>query len=359
MEVYLVGGAVRDGLLGRPVHERDWVVVGSTPEALLAQGYRPVGRDFPVFLHPETQEEYALARTERQVGAGHRGFVCHAAPTVTLTEDLLRRDLTINALAQTESGAIIDPYGGQADLAARCLRHVSPAFSEDPLRVFRVARFSAQLAPWGFTVAPETMALMRAMAERGDLAHLSAERVAQETQKAWASPDPQRYLAVLAEASALSPWLVELAPLATTALSARASWTLLPDGPSRWIHTLADLSAPERTALSTRLRTPTASVELANLLASHESLLQHADAAETYLAVLQGCDAWRRPARFQSLLALALADETARQTWTTALTVTQTVDAQQLLNDIAPADRPARLAAARCAALRTWLGAST
>ena len=167
MQVYLVGGAVRDELLGRAVKERDWVVVGAEPAELERLGYRAVGRDFPVYLHPETQEEYALARLERKVAPGYRGFVTEFSPAVTLEEDLLRRDLTINAMARSAEGQIIDPYGGRADLQARVLRHVSPAFAEDPVRILRVARFAARFADLGFTVAPETMALMRAMVASG------------------------------------------------------------------------------------------------------------------------------------------------------------------------------------------------
>ncbi len=208
MDIYLVGGAVRDGLLGRPVKERDWVVVGSTPEELEALGYRRVGRDFPVFLHPETAEEYALARTERKTGPGHTGFVCHAGPEVTLEEDLERRDLTVNAIARREDGTLVDPFGGRADLAAGILRHVSAAFTEDPLRVFRVARFAAQLP--GFEVAPETLDLMARMARENQLAELAAERVWQELYKALGCGAPARFFGVLSEAGALAPWLVEL-----------------------------------------------------------------------------------------------------------------------------------------------------
>lgn len=221
MKTYLVGGAVRDELLGRPVRERDWVVVGSTPEAMLDLGYRQVGRDFPVFLHPQNGEEYALARTERKTGPGHRGFVCHAGPEVTLEEDLARRDLTVNAMARTGEGALVDPFGGRADLDARVLRHVSDAFSEDPLRVFRVARFAAQLS--GFRVAPETAALMARMARDGMLAELSAERVWQELEKALASDAPGRFFEVLEEAGAMTPWLVELAGVECSALDRAGS----------------------------------------------------------------------------------------------------------------------------------------
>ena len=177
MQVFLVGGAVRDRLLGKAVVDRDYVVVGATPEAMQRLGYRPVGREFPVFLHPETGEEYALARTERKTAPGYHGFVFQAAPEVTLEEDLRRRDLTINAMAMDAAGNVVDPFGGQRDLAARLLRHVSPAFAEDPVRVLRVARFAARYAPLGFRVADETLALMQQMAQAGEVDHLVPERV--------------------------------------------------------------------------------------------------------------------------------------------------------------------------------------
>ncbi|MGN2244095.1 multifunctional CCA addition/repair protein [Frateuria sp. GZRR33] len=204
MRRYLVGGAVRDRLLGRPVVDHDHVVVGATPDEMLAQGFRPVGKDFPVFLHPDTGEEYALARTERKTGHGYHGFAFHADPGVTLEEDLARRDLTINAIAQDESGALVDPFDGQRDIEARVLRHVSPAFVEDPVRLLRVARFAARFAPLGFRVAEETMALMRTMVADGEVDHLVPERVWAETRRALAEPQPSTFLRVLREAGALA-----------------------------------------------------------------------------------------------------------------------------------------------------------
>lgn len=203
MQTYLVGGAVRDALLELPVTERDWVVVGATPDAMLADGYKQVGKDFPVFLHPETHEEYALARVERKTGRGYTGFACDSSPAVTLEQDLLRRDLTINAIAQDADGTLIDPYNGRQDLAARRLRHVSPAFEEDPLRVLRVARFAARFAHLGFSVAPETLSLMRAMASSGELNDLVAERVWQECVKGLATPSPQQFIRLLRDCAAL------------------------------------------------------------------------------------------------------------------------------------------------------------
>ena len=215
MNTYLVGGAVRDALLGLAPGDRDYVVVGSTPEAMLAAGFKPVGRDFPVFLHPATGEEYALARTERKSGRGYRGFVVDADPSVTLEDDLLRRDFTINAIARSvdedgRAGPLVDPYGGARDLQARVLRHVGPAFVEDPLRVLRAARFMARLAPLGFSVAPETRALMRAMAESGELADLVPERVWQELRRALASAMPSAFLRTLRDCGALAAVLPEV-----------------------------------------------------------------------------------------------------------------------------------------------------
>jgi tRNA nucleotidyltransferase (CCA-adding enzyme) len=250
MDVYLVGGAVRDELLGRPVRERDWVVVGASPEAMLKLGFRQVGRDFPVFLHPDTSEEYALARTERKTGPGHKGFECHAGPDVTLEQDLERRDLTVNAIARASDGSLIDPFGGRSDLEAKVLRHVSVAFSEDPLRVFRVARFAAQLDD--FTVAEETRALMAELAGSGALAELSAERVWQELVKALGSKAPLRFFTVLASVGGLSTWFAELAEVEITfpeaiedALGrfAALGWHLAPEA----VDTLCErLRAPRR-----------------------------------------------------------------------------------------------------------------
>ena len=210
MKVYLVGGAVRDELLGREVKERDWVVVGETPEAMLSRGFRPVGKDFPVFLHPETHEEYALARTERKTAPGYHGFLVHAAPDVTLEEDLIRRDLTINAMARSEEGTLIDPYGGLLDLKLQRLRHVSPAFSEDPVRILRVARFAARFHPLGFEVADETMNLMREMVKAGEVDALVPERVFIEVGKALLEETPSIFFKVLRACGALKRLFPEI-----------------------------------------------------------------------------------------------------------------------------------------------------
>lgn len=203
MDIYLVGGAVRDQLLGLPVKDRDFLVVGATSEQLLAQGFQQVGADFPVFLHPETKEEYALARQERKQGKGYNGFICDFSPTVTLEQDLIRRDLTINAIAQDKTGKIFDPYGGVQDLENRILRHISPAFSEDPLRVLRVARFAARFHTFGFTIADETLAIMQELSSSGELESLTAERIWLETEKAFQEESPQIYFEVLRKVGAL------------------------------------------------------------------------------------------------------------------------------------------------------------
>ena len=213
MKIYLVGGAVRDALLGLPVTERDWVVVGATPDEMQAKGFRPVGQDFPVFLHPKTQEEYALARTERKSGHGYGGFTFHAAPDVSLDDDLVRRDLTINAMAQEEGGQVFDPFNGRMDLKARLLRHVSPSFAEDPLRVLRVARFAARYHWLGFRVADDTLVLMRQLADSGELDYLVPERVWKETSRALMERDPQVFFQVLHACGALRVLFPELAAL--------------------------------------------------------------------------------------------------------------------------------------------------
>ena len=213
MRSFLVGGAVRDEILGLPVKERDFVVLGATPEMLIAQGYRPVGKDFPVFLHPKTREEYALARTERKIARGYHGFEFYCSPDITLEEDLKRRDLTVNAIARSSDGHLIDPYGGLEDLRAKILRHVSPAFAEDPVRILRVARFAARFSPLGFVVADETMALMSSMVDEGEVDALVPERVFSEFQKALMEPAPEAFLAVLRGCGALRVLFPEIAAL--------------------------------------------------------------------------------------------------------------------------------------------------
>ncbi|WP_133500768.1 multifunctional CCA addition/repair protein [Cognatilysobacter terrigena] len=355
MKVYLVGGAVRDPLLGAEPGDRDFVVVGATPQQMLDAGYKPVGRDFPVFLHPRTGEEYALARTERKSGRGYRGFVVDADPSVTLEQDLERRDFTINAIAREvcedgSLGDLVDPLHGVDDLNARVLRHVGPAFVEDPLRVLRAARFMARLAPLGFTVAPETMALMRQMAESGELADLTPERVWQELRRSVASAKPSAFLRTLHDAGALGAILPEvealygvpqraeyhpevdtgvhvemvcdmaatLAPgddvIGFAALTHDLGKALTPDDvlPKHIGHEHAGL-APLR-ALCDRLKVPTAHRQLATMVCrEHLNVHRFADLrATTVHDLLQRCDGFRQPARIEQLVIACEADKRGR-----------------------------------------------
>ncbi len=349
MEVYLVGGAVRDELLGRPVGERDWVVVGATPAELEARGYRPVGRDFPVFLHPLTHEEYALARLERKVAPGYRGFVAEFAPTVTLEDDLRRRDLTINAIARAMDGRLVDPYGGQRDLEARLLRHVSPAFVEDPVRILRVARFAARFAPLGFRVAPETLELMRRMVDGGEIDALVPERVWRETDRALAEPGPDAFVTVLRDCGALARLMPEVdalfgvpqpprwhpeidtgahlllalriaaqratGPLVCFALLAHDTGKALTPAsmlPSHPGHETAGLSRVE--SLCDRLRVPVAYRELARLATRFHTHVHRALElrATNVLELFEQADAFRRPERFDQLLEVCECDARGR-----------------------------------------------
>ncbi|MDO6409830.1 multifunctional CCA addition/repair protein [Pantoea phytobeneficialis] len=349
MKTFLVGGAVRDALLRLPVKDKDWVVVGTTPDAMLAQGYQQVGRDFPVFLHPQSREEYALARTERKSGNGYTGFVTWFAPDVTLEQDLQRRDLTINAIAQADNGELIDPYGGQHDLANRTLRHVSAAFNEDPLRVLRVARFAARFAHLNFRIAEETQALMRDMTASGELAHLTPERVWKETEKALLTRNPQVYFQVLRDCGALQVLFPELdnlfgipAPVKwhpeidtgihslmtltlATALSDELDVrfaTLFHDAgkavtprekwPSHHGHGLAGV--PIVAALCERLRVPNAIRDLALIVAEFHDMVHTIErqSAEMLVALFDRVDAWRKPQRVEQLALTSEADARGR-----------------------------------------------
>jgi tRNA nucleotidyltransferase (CCA-adding enzyme) len=350
MQVYLVGGAVRDRLLGRAVKDRDYVVVGATPEEMLAAGYQPVGKDFPVFLHPTSRAEYALARTERKSGRGYHGFVFATDPTVTLEDDLVRRDLTINAMAEAADGTLVDPYGGRRDLEARVLRHVSPAFAEDPLRLLRVARFAARYAPLGFVIADETLDLMRAIVAAGEVDHLTAERVWAETERALAEPAPQRFLQALRASGALArlfpavdrlygvPQRAEFHPEVDTgvhlelvleaaarvapgdalvgflALTHDLGKGLTPSGQLPRHDGHEESGVPEVEALCERYRVPSEFRELAVLtcrwhLAAHRALTSSPDAL---LDLIGQFDAFRRPARLAAFLAACEADQRGR-----------------------------------------------
>jgi tRNA nucleotidyltransferase (CCA-adding enzyme) len=347
MKPYIVGGAVRDRLLGRPVHDRDWVLVGADPQALLAAGYTPVGADFPVFLHPATREEYALARTERKTAPGYHGFLFHAAPDVTLEDDLARRDLTINAMAEDEHGTIIDPHGGQRDLAERVLRHVGPAFAEDPVRILRLARFAARFDD--FSVAPETVALMRQMVAAGEVDALVAERVWQELARGLMEDRPSRMLAVLRDCGALQRLLPEVACL--WGVPQRADYhpevdtgvhlMMVLDAAARlqapltvrfaclchdlgkgttpaeeWPRHIAHEARSEALArtLAGRLKAPADATELALLVAREHTNIHRAPTLRpaALLRLLERCDAFRRPVRFEEALLACEADARGR-----------------------------------------------
>ncbi|KGM39992.1 phosphatase [Aquabacterium sp. NJ1] len=347
MKTYLVGGAVRDRLLGRPSGDRDWVVVGSTPQAMSALGYMPVGKDFPVFLHPQTKEEYALARTERKSGHGYHGFQVHASPEVTLEEDLARRDLTINAMAEDETGHVIDPYGGQRDLRDRVLRHVSPAFAEDPVRILRLARFAARFHDFG--VAEDTVVLMRKMVEAGEVDHLVAERVWQELARGLMEDKPSRMFEVLRDCGALARLLPEVDRL--WGVPQRADYHPEVDTGVHLMMVL-DMSARLHTSLAVRyaclghdlgkgttppdvlprhlghegrsaqllkqvnerLRVPVDCRELADVVAREHGNMHRSDTlnAAAVLRLLERCDAFRKPQRFREILQACECDARGR-----------------------------------------------
>jgi len=404
MKIYLVGGAVRDELLGRGVADRDFVVVGATPEDMLAQGYRPVGRDFPVFLHPQTNDEYALARTERKSGRGYHGFTFHASPDVTLEADLARRDLTINAMARDGDGRLVDPFGGEADLRAGVLRHVSAAFAEDPLRVLRVARFAARL---DFAVAPETEALLRALVASGELATLNAERVWQEIARGLMEQRPSRFFAVLRRCGALAQLLPEVdalfgvpqpvaqhpeidtgvhllqaldftaaagdpLPVRYAVLAHDLGKAATPRG--KWPRHVAHEARSVRLAdrLAARLRVPVECRNSARLAARYHDVVQRAPElrAATTLDLLLAADALRRPERLDGLLQACAADAQSRpgranarfaprERLAAALAVARAVDAGSIAaQHPAARDLPGRIRAARLRALRAWMRAA-
>jgi tRNA nucleotidyltransferase (CCA-adding enzyme) len=406
VRVYRVGGSVRDELLGRALVDRDYVVVGATPEMMLASGFRPVGRDFPVFLHPDTNEEYALARTERKHGRGYRGFEFFASPDVTLEEDLLRRDVTINAMARGEDGVLIDPCGGAADLAAGLLRHVSPAFAEDPLRVLRVARFAAR---FDFVVAPETEALMRTLVASGELATLAPERVWQELARGLMEPRPSRMLAVLRECGALAVLLPEVdalfgvpQPIAhhpevdtgvhvAQALDWAADHNLtlparyavlahdLGKAHSKAEHLPRHIAHEQRSVriahrLSERLRVPQDCKDAAELTARFHGIVHRAAELRpaTILDFLMSVDALRRPERLDTVLSACAADACSRPgppaeypppaLFRSALKAIRSVDAGAIARTVSARPREGRqedaiagaVRAARLVALREW-----
>jgi tRNA nucleotidyltransferase (CCA-adding enzyme) len=371
VKIYLVGGAVRDALLGLAVKDRDYVVVGATPQQMLALGYRPVGKDFPVFLHPGTRAEYALARTERKSAPGYRGFVFHAAPDVTLEQDLVRRDLTINAIAQAEDGTLSDPFGGVRDIEQRVFRHVSNAFGEDPVRILRVARFAARFVD--FTVAPQTMALMRRMVDEGEVDALVPERVWQELARGLMEAQPSRMLAVLRECGALARILPELDALwgSASAQDAACRMAHAVDGcvargfdlALRFARLMHDPACPDPGASQRligqacqRLKVPNECRDLAIMTAREEHQIvglagQDADAA---VALFERCDAFRKPQRFGQLLQACDGDDASTMAWwQAALAAARGVDAGQIAQRMqqCPQNIPAAIHAARAAAV--------
>ena len=402
MKIYIVGGAVRDELLGRTIADRDYVVVGATPQTMLNEGFRPVGKDFPVFLHPGTNEEYALARTERKTGHGYHGFVFHAAPDVTLDDDLARRDLTINAMAKAADGTLVDPFHGRRDLEARILRHVGPAFAEDPVRILRVARFAARFTD--FSVAPETVELMRRMVASGEVDHLVAERVWQELAKGLMEAAPSRMFEVLRQCGALTRLLPEVDALFGVQqradyhpeIDAGVHTLMVVDESARrgfslavrfaaLTHDLGKATTPAdllprhhghearsvrlTTALCERLRVPNDCRDLALLAARyHGDIHRTAELrASTLVTLLERTDALRRPERFQRLLEACQCDFNGRLGWAdrsyesdrrllAVLAAVQTVDAGAIA--MACADKakiPGMVHAARVAAVKRLL----
>ncbi|WP_386686718.1 multifunctional CCA addition/repair protein [Lonepinella sp. MS14437] len=386
MQTFLVGGAVRDQLLNLPIKDRDWLVVGGTPEQLIQQGYQQVGSDFPVFLHPKTKQEYALARTEQKSGSGYTGFVCDFSPDITLEQDLIRRDLTINAIAQDEQGNLYDPFGGIKDLNHRILRHISPAFAEDPLRVLRVARFAARFHYLGFMIADETIKLMKTLTDQGELAHLTAERIWLETEKALNEKNPEIYFFVLRKVGALAVLFPELDALygvpnpaqhhpeidsfihtmlvlqQATLLTEQTELNKTAVRFAALCHDLGKALTPKAILphhyghekngvqptrnLSNRLKVPSYDKVLAELTCTYHSHVHKAFElrANTIIKLFNQFDVWRKPQRFLEFLTVCVADSRGRtgfelreypqkdylwQLYQTALQV----DVQQVIND--------------------------
>jgi len=356
MQAYVVGGAVRDELLGLPVQDHDWVVVGATPEQMLAKGFRPVGKDFPVFLHPETHEEYALARTERKTAPGYHGFVFHTDPGVKLEDDLIRRDLTINAMARAEDGSIVDPYGGRQDLHDRIFRHVSEAFAEDPVRILRLARFAARFPD--FRVAGSTNALMCRMVEEGEVDALVAERVWQELSRGVMEQKPSRMFAVLEDCGALARILPELeadAALMQVIDDAAGRGAELPVRFAVLMHALAPGAITE---IAKRLRVPVDCRDLAIMTARELGALRRTPEldAEAIVTLFERSDAFRKPARFAQMLEAAEVASPDHEThaprlWT-ALEAARGVNAGEIAGRcVEKANIPAAVHAARVAAV--------
>lgn len=370
MQIFRVGGSVRDELLGLPVVDRDWVVIGETPESMITAGFQPVGKDFPVFLHPVTHEEYALARTERKTGPGYKGFAVQFSPDVTLEEDLARRDLTVNAMALQADGTLVDPFDGARDLVERVLRHVTAAFSEDPVRILRVARFSARFET--FTIAPETMSLMQAMVRAGEVDALVPERVWQELSRGLMERHPSRMLAVLeatGAAAVLLPAWAALDAKRRAACGEALDRSALQDDPLpvRVAIWFADLGRVAAEAACQALKAPNECRDLAGQVASQANLqpawLTGASAQGLY-DLLAGLDAWRRPERVEALIRATAArtdtpvSSTGAERLRLALAATRQVDQATIAAGLAGQPLAIRdaIAAARLAAIRQVTG---
>jgi len=363
VKVYSVGGSVRDELLGLAVTDRDYVVVGADPAEMVRRGFKPVGADFPVFLHPETHEEYALARTERKTGPGYKGFSFHAAPDVTLEDDLRRRDLTINAMARAEDGTLVDPHGGAADLRAGMLRHVSEAFAEDPVRILRVARFAAR---FGFAIAPETLRLMGDMVSRGEADSLVPERVWQELARGLMERSPSRMVMVLRECAALARVLPELDRWYSETVQPERMAARLDHAaacgyalPVRYALLVLELDAVAAAALAARVNAPADCRDLAAAAIRERELLQRRDLdAESTLSILERSDAFRRPERLERLLEVAGCDAllpkgapfAARTQLLRAYAAARAVDGGKVAREN-PADIPGAVRRARLTAI--------
>lgn len=360
MKTYLVGGAVRDQLLGLPVKEKDWVVVGATQHDMLQKGFRQVGKDFPVFLHPETNEEYALARTERKIGPGYTGFAFNAAPNITLEDDLKRRDLTINAIAQTPEGEIIDPYHGRDDLEKKLLRHVSPAFAEDPVRILRLGRFAAR---FGFQVAPETIELMRKMVDQGEVDALVAERVWKELERALLEKYPEKFFEVLVACGAnqiLFPQIAIPGPGIQALLKATQHSF---NAAVRFAALLHTHSENEINALCKRYRIPSDYRDLVLLVSKNLSAYQHARQLnpDELLNLLLSVDAFRRESRFKDyLLACEACSATASSNWLQACYQTaKEIDTQDLIKNSNGKEIAQKIKEKRRTAIGHWLQKSS
>ncbi|GAB3477358.1 tRNA nucleotidyltransferase [Marinomonas epiphytica] len=352
-QIYLVGGAVRDQLLGIPVIDRDWVVTGATPEQLERQGYQQVGKQFPVFLHPKSKEEYALARREKKQGQGYTGFICDFSPDIPLTEDLARRDLTINAIAQGEDGTLIDPFDGQKDIAKRLLRHVSSAFIEDPLRVLRAARFSARLHSFQFTIAPDTLTLMQAISTSGELQSLTPERVWKETEKALSCSEASQYFNTLLTAHALPDTFPELIWEPKSNLLTLTDTHHL-SGAQRWALATSNTPLAQLIRLHQRIKAPNQYKLLAEQVRGfleNQSTKMSAQEWETWLTKVA---AVKKPQPFEKLIeTLSLATQTTPQTWLNLRATVASVNAAKLMKEgLAGAELGAALKATRVAALK-------